>query len=76
MNERDVRERARTLADLAEHGLVADRVLEIPAPRNMEYFVASPSGAKIDSELFRISNPRLEEVILPLQIKPGTKPGT
>jgi hypothetical protein len=75
LNERDVSERARALADLAANGLVADRVLEIPAARNMEYFVASPAGAKIDSELFRISHPKVEESIRTLRIKPGAKPG-
>jgi hypothetical protein len=75
VNESDVRDRARVLADLAANGFVAERILEIPAARNMEYFVASPASRNIDSELFRISHPKWEQFIAPLKIEPGAKPG-
>jgi hypothetical protein len=66
-------ERARVLADLTAKGFVADRILQIPASRNMEYFVASPRGNRDDSELFRISHPKWEELLRSNEIQPGDK---
>jgi hypothetical protein len=44
---------------------------DIPSGRNMEYFVASPARRDVNSELFRISHPRMEE----LRRLAGPKPG-
>jgi len=68
--DRDVPERGRVLADLAAKGYVAERVLEIPAARNMEYFVASPGRRSVNSELFRISHPTWEELMRTTGAKP------
>ena len=77
--DKGVSERARVLADLTAKGFLADRVLEIPAGRNMEYFVASPARRDVNSELFRISHPKWEELMRSNAIQPGDKyikPGT
>jgi hypothetical protein len=61
--DRGVPERATLLADLANNGYVADKVLDIPAGRNMEYFVAAPVRRDVGgSELYRISYPAFEEL--------------
>lgn len=74
--DRLVDERARVLADLADHGFVAERVLEIPADQKMQYFVAAPSPRldpktkrELGCELFRISKPDLEKLIRELPPK-------
>jgi hypothetical protein len=69
--DKGVPERARVLADLAAKGFVADRILEIPSGRNMEYFVASPAQRDVNSELFRISHPQWEEMMRANNINPG-----
>jgi hypothetical protein len=61
--DKTVPERAAVLANLASQGFVAERVLEIPPGRNMEYFVAAPQRRDVSSELFRISNPAWEEFL-------------
>lgn len=61
--DKGVPERDRILADLAEHDILAERVLEIPQSRNMEYFVAAPVRRPYGSELFRISYPKWEELL-------------
>jgi hypothetical protein len=61
--DRTVPERAALLADLAEHGYVAERIADIPSSRNMEYFVAAPRRRDVPSELFRISHPKWEELL-------------
>lgn len=71
--DRTVPERAAVLADLAEHGYVAERVLTIPAARNKEFFIAAPVRREVDSELFRISHPKWEEILRrELPSYPGT----
>jgi hypothetical protein len=69
--DKGVRERARTLADLAARGLTADRVVDIPAGQNMQYFVASPAQRNVNSELFRISHPAMEAALREAHITPG-----
>jgi hypothetical protein len=71
--DKGVSERARVLADLTSKGFVADRILEIPSARNMEYFVASPARRDVNSELFRISHPKWEELMHSNAIQPGDK---
>ena len=61
--DRGVPERASFLADLAEQGYVAERVLDVPPNRNMEYFVAAPVRRDLGSELFRISHPEFEALL-------------
>ena len=68
--DEEVPERARVLAELASQGFVADRVLEIPSSRNMQYFVASPGGRAQNTELFRISNPAWEKLLEETGAKP------
>ena len=58
-----VPERASILADLAEHGFVAERVLEVPPNRNMEYFVAAPVRRNVGAELFRLTHPEIEALM-------------
>jgi hypothetical protein len=61
--DRTIPERAALLADLAEHGYRAERVVEIPPDRNMEYFIAAPVRRNVPSELFRISHPEWEALM-------------
>ncbi len=61
--DRSVPERDRVLADLAEHGFRAERVLQVDPRRNMEYFVAAPYSRDVGCELFRISHPKWEELL-------------
>jgi len=58
-----VPERASILADLAEHGFVAERVLEVPPNRNMEYFVAAPVRRNVGAEIFRLTHPEIEALM-------------
>jgi hypothetical protein len=69
--DKGVRERAGVLADLASKELKAELVADIPSGRNMEYFVASPARRDVNSELFRISHPRMEELRRLAAPKPG-----
>ena len=69
--DKGVSERARVLADLTAKGFVAERILDVPANRTMEVFVASPASRDYSSELFRISHPKWEELMRQNQIKPG-----
>jgi hypothetical protein len=61
--DQSVPERGALLADLADQGFIADRIVQVPPGRNMEYFVASPNGSKYPAELFRISYPKWEELL-------------
>ena len=71
--DKGVPERARVLADLAEGGFVAERVLEVPPARNMEYFVAAPTRREVSSELFRISHPAQEQLLQEIESKKVTR---
>jgi hypothetical protein len=61
--DRGVEERGRVLNDLTENGFLVERVADIEPAHKMEYFVASPQPRNIDSELYRISHPKLEEIL-------------
>lgn len=68
--DREVPQRGRALADLAKNGFKADLVLEIPAAKNMEYFIATPTRRNVNSELFRISHPEWERLLRETGIRP------
>jgi hypothetical protein len=70
-NAYEAEERRRFFADLAEHGFVADRLLEIPPEKKMQYFVASPRPRPGAAELFRISQPKLEALLR--DVFPGSR---
>ena len=69
--DRTVPQRGRVLADLAAKGYKADLVVDIPPGRNMQYFVASPGGRAVNSELFRISHPAMEPLLPELRKQMG-----
>jgi hypothetical protein len=58
--QREAQERGRIFADLTEHGFSADRLVEIPPGKKMQYFVAAPVPRDVPSELFRIAHPQWE----------------
>jgi hypothetical protein len=68
--DKGVREYARTLAELAARGITVDRIVDVPAGKNMEYFVASPAQRNVKSELFRISAPALEDLMPKVGLAP------
>ena len=59
--DRGVPEAPEILSRLSENGFLAERIAEIPASRNMEYFVAAPVRRLLPSELYRISHPVWEK---------------
>jgi hypothetical protein len=59
-NQREAQERGRIFADLTEHGFSADRLVEIPPGKKMQYFVAAPVPRDVPAELFRIAHPQWE----------------
>jgi 4-amino-4-deoxy-L-arabinose transferase-like glycosyltransferase len=63
LNSREAEERRRIFADLTEHGFTADRLLEIPPGKKMQYFVAAPMPREVSTELFRVSHPKWEEYL-------------
>jgi hypothetical protein len=62
--DRGVPERDGLLTDLAKNGYRADKILDIPPEKNMQYFVAAPIRREVGgSELYRISKPDWEELM-------------